>query len=156
MISTEGVFLRGIANTAGDSYLLNFPSAVQMGLFERKAEVGEEAVKHARRAMRLMPRSYLHWIMHFTAMALQLPGNADEAKTLFEIIMAANPSSFWQGCVHQQMALIEAARGNDDRARRTFPNPRCEIPCPCAILRPWIPGSWSSTSWTCQIGTGQH
>ncbi len=78
----------------------------------------EAAVKHGRLAMRLMPRSHLHWVLHFTAMALQLQGEVAEAEALYQKILATEPGLVFQGWANQQMALIEAARGDETQAGR--------------------------------------
>ncbi len=74
------------------------------------------AVKHGKISMRLMPRSHLHWVIYHTAMALQMLGEAVEAETLYRKVLMTEPDTHWQGWVHLQMALIEAARGDNVKA----------------------------------------
>ncbi|MBT4486428.1 MAG: hypothetical protein HOK30_09135 [Rhodospirillaceae bacterium] len=100
----------------------------------------EAAVKHGRIAMRLMPRSYLHWVMQYTAMALQVLGDMGEAETLYRKILATDASPHWQGRALQQLALVEADRGNDTAARRYIAEALAAVPDLCqSMLRTGMP-----------------
>jgi tetratricopeptide (TPR) repeat protein len=78
----------------------------------------QEAIRHGQRALRMLPRSRLHWIMAQVGSAMQISGDLKGAEKIWREMLSTDPAAFWVGISKQQLAIIAGDRGDDMMGRQ--------------------------------------